>query len=38
MKFKNINTKTFSLENFKISDVNLIYLKWLKNKKSINYN
>ena len=33
MKFKNINTNTFSLENFKISDVNLNYLKWLKNKK-----
>ena len=33
MKFKKIETNTFSLENFRISDVNINYLKWLKNKK-----
>ena len=32
MKFKKIETNNFILENFKISDVNLKYLKWLKNK------
>jgi len=32
MKFKKIETRTFILENFKISDINLNYLKWLKNE------
>ncbi len=33
MKFKKIETNTFVLENFTISDVNLNYLKWLQNEK-----
>ena len=32
MRFKKIETRTFILENFKISDINLNYLKWLKNE------
>ena len=32
MNLKKIETRTFILENFKISDINLNYLKWLKNE------
>ncbi len=33
MKFKKIETNKFILENFKLSDVKLNYLKWLQNEK-----
>ena len=37
MKFKKIETTKFILENFKISDVNSNYLKWLNNRKISKY-
>ena len=37
MKFKNLKTKNYLLDNFKISDVKTNYLLWLKDKQINKY-
>ena len=37
MKFKSLETKNYILKKFKISDVNIKYLNWLKDKKNSKY-